>query len=508
MSSKKIITLDNLSTFKSKLDQTYQPIGNYQPAGNYQPLDPDLTAIAGLTGTSGLLRKIAENSWQLDTNTYATQSYVNTAISNLPEPMVFKGTLGDNGTITSLPTASSSNEGHTYKVTKDGTYASKEAKEGDVFVCASDGSTYSWILIPAGDDVEDTWRNIKVNGTQLLGNAISTGAINFKNGSNVTITGSGNDITIASSYTDTNQKVKQGDVTFGNNDVVNFVGGGNITITGNATNKTMTLGVASGYSIPSTSNQSAWSAKYDKPSGGIPDSDIASASTWNAKQNALSTYDAYSAVGSASAIPVITTNTLGQVTNIDTVAVSIPAVDQTYNASSTNAQSGTAVAGALGNYLPLSGGTMNSLSNILLRGSQTAGTSSANITIQRYWGDTVQSPLTMATRITDSYFRVIEDNTHHVSMCFNSANGGAYFEVQYGTGTSKTWRFRLPTVENASGAFVDLARESSIPKVTTSVTSGSTDVITSGAVFTALGLNSGETGLIEATTAEINALFA
>ncbi len=43
----------------------------------------------------------------------------------------------------------------------------------------------------------NTWRQINVNGTQLKGTGTGTGAVNFKNGSNVTITGSGNDITIA-----------------------------------------------------------------------------------------------------------------------------------------------------------------------------------------------------------------------------------------------------------------------------------------------------------------------
>ena len=38
----------------------------------YQPLDADLTAIAGLTGTSGLLKKTAANTWTLDTSTYLT----------------------------------------------------------------------------------------------------------------------------------------------------------------------------------------------------------------------------------------------------------------------------------------------------------------------------------------------------------------------------------------------------------------------------------------------------
>ena len=38
----------------------------------YQPLDADLTAIAAISGTSGLLRKTASNTWQLDTSVYLT----------------------------------------------------------------------------------------------------------------------------------------------------------------------------------------------------------------------------------------------------------------------------------------------------------------------------------------------------------------------------------------------------------------------------------------------------
>lgn len=49
---------------------TYLTISN--AASNYQPLDADLTAIAGITATTGLLKKTAANTWTLDTNTYLT----------------------------------------------------------------------------------------------------------------------------------------------------------------------------------------------------------------------------------------------------------------------------------------------------------------------------------------------------------------------------------------------------------------------------------------------------
>lgn len=41
-------------------------------AATYQPLDADLTAIGGLSGASGFLKKTAANTWSLDTNTYLT----------------------------------------------------------------------------------------------------------------------------------------------------------------------------------------------------------------------------------------------------------------------------------------------------------------------------------------------------------------------------------------------------------------------------------------------------
>lgn len=52
-------------------------LSSVSAAALYQPLDGDLTSIAGLVGTSGLLRKTGANTWSLDTNTYLT-SYTET----------------------------------------------------------------------------------------------------------------------------------------------------------------------------------------------------------------------------------------------------------------------------------------------------------------------------------------------------------------------------------------------------------------------------------------------
>lgn len=172
----------------------------------------------GTAAKKGVATSISSSSTD---NDLATAKAVNDAIIALPSPMVFKGSLGTGGTITELPTASAANEGYTYKVITAGTYAGQTAGIGDMFICGKpdSSSTYSWILIPAGDEPEGTVTSVGVS--------VPTGF----SVSNTPITSSG---TIA--------------ITF-----------------------------ASGYSLPTTANQTAWSAKYDKPSGGIPKTDLADA---------------------------------------------------------------------------------------------------------------------------------------------------------------------------------------------------------------------------------------
>lgn len=112
----------------------------------------------------------------------ATKKYVDDAVDALPEPMVFKGSLGTGGTITTLPTASSSNEGWTYKVITAGTYASQAADIGDTFI--SDGS--AWVLIPSGDEPSGTVTSVGITNGGLIsvsGSPItSSGSITLTHG--------------------------------------------------------------------------------------------------------------------------------------------------------------------------------------------------------------------------------------------------------------------------------------------------------------------------------------
>lgn len=85
-----------------------------------------------------------------------------------------------------------------YGTTKAGTTATASWYAGSVVSFTYDG-TY-WIMNDYKTDTDtNTWRAVNVNGTQLLGTATSTGAVNFVSGTNVTVSGSGNDITISAS---------------------------------------------------------------------------------------------------------------------------------------------------------------------------------------------------------------------------------------------------------------------------------------------------------------------
>lgn len=126
-------------------------------------------------------------------------------LDGLVDTMQFKGTLGavaENPTITSLPTAAASNKGYTYKVVTAGTYAEMAAKVGDLFI--SNGS--EWNLVPSGDESEDTWRAITVNGSSFLSNAISTPTLNLSAGTNIGLETNSNG-TVTISATNTNRQL-------------------------------------------------------------------------------------------------------------------------------------------------------------------------------------------------------------------------------------------------------------------------------------------------------------
>ena len=71
--------------------------------------------------------------------------------------MVYKGTVGINGTVETLPMIDVRN-GDTYKVCSEGVYESIKAKEGDMFIAVIKNGEFTdveWTYIPSGDDFND-----------------------------------------------------------------------------------------------------------------------------------------------------------------------------------------------------------------------------------------------------------------------------------------------------------------------------------------------------------------
>ena len=191
------LAIDNASAITTSGTRTISIASNYK-----LPTTSEWNAKANSADLGSAAAKNYTTSVASGSSDLVTSGAVFTAISNLPTPMQFRGTLGVGGTISALPDASASNNGYTYKVISNITYAGQSAKVGDVFV--SNGT--SWVLIPAGDDVEDTWREIYVNDTSFKQSGISSGKVNFKSGSNVTLRVDGDDIIISSSYTNSYHK--------------------------------------------------------------------------------------------------------------------------------------------------------------------------------------------------------------------------------------------------------------------------------------------------------------
>lgn len=110
--------------------------------------------VAGLDGNSKInVSQIpTTDEYNVGSAYPVTGKAIEAAMNTLPNPMLYKGSLGTGGTITALPTASASNEGFTYKVITSGTYAGQSAKVGDVFI--SNGT--EWTIIPSGDEPEGT----------------------------------------------------------------------------------------------------------------------------------------------------------------------------------------------------------------------------------------------------------------------------------------------------------------------------------------------------------------
>lgn len=115
--------------------------------GNKAPL-----ASPALTGTpTAPTADTGTNTTQI-----ATTAFVKTAIDNavvVTDAMVFKGTIGTDGTVESLP--ANHTKGWTYKVITAGTYAGESCEIGDMIICTTNGKTANdahWAVVQSNLD--------------------------------------------------------------------------------------------------------------------------------------------------------------------------------------------------------------------------------------------------------------------------------------------------------------------------------------------------------------------
>ena len=109
----------------------------------------------------------------LQTAKQYTDEQVATVAATAANAMKYKGTVGEGGTVTTLPT-SNVNNGDTYKVLSDGIYDEQQAFAGDVFIAVvtttENSATITWTLIPAGDDGNvNTSDTILTDGSLVIG---------------------------------------------------------------------------------------------------------------------------------------------------------------------------------------------------------------------------------------------------------------------------------------------------------------------------------------------------
>lgn len=162
--------------------------------------NPDYGTVAPATNICEDIASIPATATIRPINAIISNYYNRTEVNNLIAPaMILRGTLGTGGTKTACPKAEHDSLGDMYKVITAKTYTydyvddkvtksgSFTAKQYDTIVCyTTDNKKYDWMVIPTGDDIEDTWRPLKYNGTDVADSTPGV-SLDITAGTNVTI---------------------------------------------------------------------------------------------------------------------------------------------------------------------------------------------------------------------------------------------------------------------------------------------------------------------------------
>ena len=179
--SKKVVSLQDQIGVVTDSNKAGNPNNSFK---NLQEQIGEVTGIGNKTygnhfySLQSQIGSIKENANQTDVYPLQNQindlkDYTDRLVEDLPEPMLFKGSLGIGGTITELPDASSINEGYVYKVITEGTYKGQAAKIGDLFISFNDSDdntspNYKWAYIPSADEPSGTVTSIKLEGEEII----------------------------------------------------------------------------------------------------------------------------------------------------------------------------------------------------------------------------------------------------------------------------------------------------------------------------------------------------
>ena len=149
-----------------------------------------INSTGGLSGTTLTIPSVSRDttghvgigSFTLPFKTAPTSSnkvITESDISGIVGAMVYQGTIGTGGTITTLPTASASNKGYVYMVKTAGTYDGKACEVGDMII--SNGA--SWDIVNGENQVTNSNATITVPATNTAGSSVTLATVD---GTNIT----------------------------------------------------------------------------------------------------------------------------------------------------------------------------------------------------------------------------------------------------------------------------------------------------------------------------------
>lgn len=310
----------------------------------------------------------------------ATKQYVDSQITSkiaASDAMVFKGTLGSNGTITAVPTTGVV-KGDTYKIITAGTWAGSTCKVGDLLIALATGSieanTTNWAYVPSGDEATTS---IKYSTTtQNLTTSAQTGAITLAEGATKQV-----DTSISAGSTSTKLPTSAAVASFvegkgyttkafknfavdsttisadSNADTLTFAAGSNVTLTPDADNDKITIAAKdTTYSAGSGLTLLGTQFKHSNSvTAGIAQGDA----------------DKTLAFGGTFTIPTVSYDATGHVTGKGTTTMTMPATPTTVSG---NAGSATKLKDAR----TIDGVSFNGTSNITHYGICSTASSTVN----------------------------------------------------------------------------------------------------------------------------------